>query len=687
MRKSVKRTILLLLVCISSLVASAQINTDRVMIIGRNALFFEDYILAIQYFNQVIKAKPYLAEPYYYRAVAKYYLDDTQGTEEDCSLALERNPFLVRAYQLRSDARQSLENFDGAIADADKVLEDYPQDQFSLIIKGLSYTQKKEYEKAEETLDNLLKIYPKYTQGYLVRAGMNQERGDTIQAFKDYDEAIKVDKYLPNSYAARGMLYYNTFEYDKALADYDEAIKLDPLQGGYYINRGMIKYSKNDLRGAMADYDKVIDLEPNNVIARFNRGLLRSQVGDDNRAVKDFDVVIEQEPTNQMAYINRALIKSNIGNYKGAIADINTVLAEQPEFYVGFQIRSDIKRKMGDLKGSERDYNYALKEEERIRKELIAGNIKEDEFEKTRELSDKDLDKFNRLVVADKTEQEKSKYDSKSRGRIQNKQIQIRPESRFVITYYEKPNDVKRFVYFSKLVDDLNKQNVLLKKLRITNSESPLSESQAQEHFRSIDELSRWIGESGDSKLYYFARALDYTLVQDFSSAIEDYKKVIELDPDFTLAYFNLATVYAKQLESKESNAEQDKVNDGKAQMEALGATKQEKNNISTIDINPEKMEYDQIVKCYEKVNQLAPELVYAYYNRAEIRFKQQDYRAAILDYNEAIRRDGEFAEAYYNRGLARFYLGDRTRAMEDMRKAGELGIVEAYSIMKRMSE
>lgn len=47
------------------MVALCQINTDRVMTIGKNALYFEDYVLSIQYFNQVIGVKPYLAEPYF----------------------------------------------------------------------------------------------------------------------------------------------------------------------------------------------------------------------------------------------------------------------------------------------------------------------------------------------------------------------------------------------------------------------------------------------------------------------------------------------------------------------------------------------------------------------------------------------------------------------------------------------
>ena len=64
----------LLLLVICPLMGWAQINTERVMAIGRNALYFEDYVLSIQYFNQVINAKPYLADPYFFRGLAKINL-------------------------------------------------------------------------------------------------------------------------------------------------------------------------------------------------------------------------------------------------------------------------------------------------------------------------------------------------------------------------------------------------------------------------------------------------------------------------------------------------------------------------------------------------------------------------------------------------------------------------------------
>ena len=109
--------------------ALSQINTDRVMTIGKNALYFEDYVLSIQYFNQVINAKPYLAEPFFYRGLAKINLDDFQGAEADCTESIERNPFVANTYQIRGISRIRQENFDGAIADYQKALTIEPENE------------------------------------------------------------------------------------------------------------------------------------------------------------------------------------------------------------------------------------------------------------------------------------------------------------------------------------------------------------------------------------------------------------------------------------------------------------------------------------------------------------------------------------------------------------------------------
>ena len=70
----------------------AQYNTDRLMLSGEIALHYEDYVLSIQYFNQVIVLKPYLYRPWQYRGIAKFCLEDFSGAVHDVSQAIRLNP-------------------------------------------------------------------------------------------------------------------------------------------------------------------------------------------------------------------------------------------------------------------------------------------------------------------------------------------------------------------------------------------------------------------------------------------------------------------------------------------------------------------------------------------------------------------------------------------------------------------
>ena len=705
----------LLLICSGFISIQAQINTDRVLTIGRNALYFEDYMLSIQYFNQVIRSKPYLADPYLYRAIAKLNLDDYQGAEADLSRCIEINPFLVYSYLYRGIARQYQNNFQGAIEDYDKGLEYRPEDNQLLINKGIAYVQAKNYDEAIVTLNLLIKYQPKYVQAYITRGSVYAEKGDTIQALNDFNKSLELDKYFAPTYAQRGMLYYQQEKYKEALADYNEAIRLEPKQIGYYINRGLIKYNLNDLRGAMADYDAVIILDARNTIGRFNRGLLRSQVGDELHAIEDFNVVIENEPDNFMAIYNRAIINNELHKYKDVVADLDQVLTEYPYFVPGYYFRSEVKRTMNDAKGADKDYWYAYDLEQKLKQEKAKGKIitgkgifdssssPENENgagtdeKNTRERSDKSIEKFNRLVMYDKEEEAKSSYKNEIRGRVQDRQVRVDLEPQFVITYYEKPEDIdKTITRYDKAVSDYNARMVLKLQLKVVNKEAAISDQQAEYHFHSIDDYSLAIDKNPNNADAYFGRALDFMVLQDLSEALSDFTKAIELRPDFILAYFDRAIVRSKlmQIENYDENASGSDAQNlslniqtrANKSFQSYSQPPTEANNLLTNIETQRTFGYDQMMQDYDKIIQLDPDFVFAYYNRANIRCSQKDFRQALVDYNEAIDRNPEFAEAYYNRGLTRLYLGDTAKGIADLSKAGELGIVEAYSIIKKMT-
>ena len=708
-----KRIIVFIIMQLCIFSSVSQINTDRVTAIGRNALYFEDYILSIQYFNQVIRAKPWLAHPYFYRAIAKLSLDDFSGAEEDCTLALEQNPFMIQAFYARGIARQSQGKYDLAIEDYKKGLEFRPKDRSMMSNRAIAYIQKKDYNTAKELFDEIIDAFPRESNGYLARGSMLTETGDTIAAMADYNKAIEIDPYYAPAYGNRALLLYQSDKTEDALSDLNEAIRLDPREVGFYINRGLVRYNLNDLRGAMSDYDQAIILSDKNLIARFNRGLLRFQVGDNNRAIEDFNVVIAMEPDNYMAYYNRALLLSSTGEYHAAIKDYDIILNQYPNFLPGYYNRSDAKRNINDVSGAEKDYWLAMELERtngNINPQLVQNissqsQNNQDDTDKTpdvennqaaegnnkketREESDKNINKFNSLVVYDKEDEQKSKYQSEIRGRVQDKNISIDLEPQFILTYYERADNFKDQVNFNNTLESFNQKGVVGWNLILTNKEASLNEFQINAHFESINEYSAKIDANSKNADYYFGRGLDFMLVQDFTEAISNFDQAINADPAYTLAYFNRAVVRYKQMEYELSNSTQNDLAD--AMSVQLGSG----NNATTAsslpaanDRSSRSYTYEMILRDYNTVIQQDPSFTYAYFNRGNLRFLQHDHRTAISDFNEAIRRNPEFAEAYFNRGLTRLSQGDANRGIADLSKAGELGIINAYSIIKRMTK
>ncbi|MGL5731858.1 MAG: tetratricopeptide repeat protein, partial [Bacteroidales bacterium] len=314
-----------------------------------------------------------------------------------------------------------------------------------------------------------------------------------------------------------------------------------------------------------------------------------------------------------------------------------------------------------------------------------AKDKKEDEVDANdhtaRKKSDKNINKFKQLMMADDAGLD-SKYDNKFRGKIQERNVQLKQAGDFVLSYYEKGDKLKSTVRYDKALEIFNKQSGLRKKLLLVNEEPPLNEMQMQEHFNSIDEYSREIQQQPDNATAYFARALDFMLVQDFASSLEDLTRSLMLDNRSALAYFQRAVVRSKQLEFERS---QEIVEEELPMNKSLNSFNQKSDKAK--NQKAPKMDNELVIRDYDMAIDLNPGFTYAYFNRANARTMQKDFRNAILDFNEAIRIDPEFAEAYFNRGLVYIYQNQTEKGIADLSKAGELGMSEAYNLIKRLSD
>jgi len=59
-----------------------------------------------------------------------------------------------------------------------------------------------------------------------------------------------------------------------------------------------------------------------------------------------------------------------------------------------------------------------------------------------------------------------------------------------------------------------------------------------------IQKLDNAIASDDQNPMYYFARAITYEGMKDKEKAEADYKKTIEIDPNFYDAYYNLGVLY-----------------------------------------------------------------------------------------------------------------------------------------------
>ncbi|OQX72606.1 MAG: hypothetical protein B6D64_14945, partial [Bacteroidetes bacterium 4484_276] len=94
--------------------------------------------------------------------------------------------------------------------------------------------------------------------------------------------------------------------------------------------------------------------------------------------------------------------------------------------------------------------------------------------------------------------------------------------------------------------------------------------------------------------------------------------------------------------------------------------------------------DFSSVLADYDRVIALDPKMSFAYYNRGNIKNRMRDFEGAIRDYTAALVLEPNFAEAFYNRALTLIYLKNTKDACLDLSKAGELGIQDAYNVIKR---
>ena len=177
----------------------------------------------------------------------------------------------------------------------------------------------------------------------------------------------------------------------------------------------------------------------------------------------------------------------------------------------------------------------------------------------------------------------------------------------------------------------------------------------------------------------YFKRGISKDSLKDRRGAIEDYTKGIELNPNFSEAYFNrgLSKASLTRLRFRveggniyyDSALEKAKLEDCRGAIEDFTKAIELNPNFSEAYFN-RGLSKASLAK-RKRLNSNGTED--ASYDSALEKAKLEDCRGAIEDFTKAIELNPNYSEAYYNRGFSKNELKDKKGARLDWAKAKEL--------------
>ena len=672
-----KKIFAILFFTISSLAAFPQLNTDQYFYIGRSRIYFGNYVSAIENLNIVIKLRPNLPEPYYYRGMAKHYIDDFRGAKSDYDKALDIKPFYPEAYMYRGMANYELKNYKEALSDYSKALEYKSDDQAIYNNRGITKAAMEDLDGAIADYTKSIELDPLIANTFLNRSSAKQMKNDLDGAIKDCDAAIKIRPHFAGAYLMRGIAKFEKQDYAGSLKDYDLCIRLDSKMAQAFVNRGIVKHKLEDTRGAIPDYDMAIKLDPDIAVAWLNRGIAKETLKipgfeSDFAIAEQLDpkfakfrkrLDAEQEKEKQRRMYGFVLPASNqnqkTANQSGPNKQKNQAAGQQAN--QGNQAVSNgaastqtaasaqnnaSKSNVADSASVERENNKGPVTQKRARRNIVVnegGEITETEI---------------------------------ARGMVQNKNVKIELQPEFCISIFHKDSvDYERLQYYSMEVDALNHKNNNQPFMLITNKSVGSDAWRTEEYNENIRQLDKAVLTNKKSSDAFFNRAIFYELLQNYNQAIEDYNRAIKSDGRNILAYFSRANTMTKRVDLIRMPGLLPEpttlsINGTKAD---AGTPKEEK-----------ILDYEDIIKDYESILYMNPRFIFAWFNMANTKVKKKDYLGAINDYSKAIDLEPDFAEAYFNRGLTRIFLDDMEGGSVDLSKAGELGLVEAYNVIKR---
>ena len=634
----------------------SQLNHKHFILMGRIDLSEENYSEAIYNFNKAIIAKPNDFEGYFLRGIAKYSLNDFIGAVDDFTKTLDIHPLYVRAYHYRGISNDRLGNYADAKDDYNKAIKLDPFDPELHIALGSTRLHLNEFETAIASFDTALIINPNNANAYINRGVAKRFLNKLDEAVEDLNKAVYYDFFNIEAIIRRGIIQMEREKYQEALLDFNNALKMDNDNPIIFFNRGTVQLNLGDTMAALKDYERVNNLDERNALTYFNRAIIYGQMKEDDIALALFDKVIEINPNNIYGYFNRGILYYKMNELDNAEDDFTKVIELFPDFIDAWVNRSVIRYEKGDIEGSESD---RLKSKEIIN--LISENDKN--IDSLYKVYSESID-YDRIIAFD------SDFSNGDKGGklAQFSSVNVKPFGNYIVGVIEFDAKNKNKRHFTDATLSHLNESKDLNGLNLAYVQIDFFDESHQSLLNdSIIENVK------DKDLSIFLEGLSNYEIHNYQHSERNFYSLIDNNIYEIYAGINIASLQKDKAELVLANQN---YNDP--------ISINQKTTVKRTIKAQTKPDYNQALNTLTELAVKNSSNAFIWYNLGNTHLQMQEFHKAIDDYTQAIKYEKNLADAYYNRGLTLLFLGEKKLANSDLSKAGELGIKEAYAVMKR---
>lgn len=416
----------------------------------------------------------------------------------------------------------------------------------ALARRGAEFLENDQKEEAKKFYEEAVKFNDKNSVAFIglgeVYDTLEENDATIASAVKNYEKALAIDKELTEIYAPLGILYFQQNQTAKAEQFLTKALLTNKDDAATFYFLGLIRFNQTRYDEAQAAFNQAIKLNPKLAESHYQLGKTYEKLNRDKEAINEYKEAIRLNSRYDEAWFDLGAAYYNQENYQEAASAYTQVTKLENTNGEAHANLGDAYRQLGRFGEAEGSYRLAT---------LFIKNDAE-LFSKFGYVLGKQF-KWNGAIDA------------------LNKAIAIKADhvdyTNLGWTYYNAAQVELRAKRAAEGKAKLHlAKNALQKAVETNQTFAPaylnlgITLTDLGEYQASVEALKRAVSLRKNWIFAINELGLAYRKLNDFENAVKQFQKVVEIDPEFNIGYYNLSESEFRRGNMKEARKAQDKL-------------------------------------------------------------------------------------------------------------------------------